>query len=156
MRRVAELGGLSLIALVACFCWAQTAAQSDFDSRITGGTGNFMYSSQPTSQMMPSEARNAYWQSGLLPSEVRGNYACLGPMTTQGQSAYFDKPGGSSSTAKNTSSDMLVRPNVSSAPSRGYSSPGAGSVRYSSAVAPKTSPTASQQVGSVRYDSRVR
>jgi hypothetical protein len=45
-----------------------------------------------TSNLLPSEARNAYYKSGALPSEVRMNFAAVGPLAPSGVRAYIPPP----------------------------------------------------------------
>jgi hypothetical protein len=162
----------SALALSVAICFAQQAVNTQVNTAASAPPvgGVVRYSQKQNTQMMPSEIRNAYWTSGMLPSEIRGNYMRLGPNTPEGEQAYFEKPNGSSSTsaAKTISgssyidgrTDTLARPQLPAGWVTTPSPSASGSVRYSSA-APSTQVnrqdlTASQQVGSVRYDSRVR
>jgi hypothetical protein len=173
MKRRAIFAGITLVALSACICLAQMQANQQMNMRVagTGADNTLRYANVETSRMMPSELRYEYWKSGLLPSEIRANYLRLGPMSTQGQSAYFKRPenGGSQSTFQDSRVDMMVRPKLPSTPvpaptarpTPSRSAPAVGSVRYSNAVPssqlkPIAAHNASRQVGSVRYDSRVR
>ena len=59
-----------------------------------GGGGSVRYGyvtpSVPTSSnLLPSEARNAIYRSGALPSEIRMNYRAAGPMAPGGYTAYL-------------------------------------------------------------------
>jgi hypothetical protein len=45
----------------------------------TASSGSIRYGLS-SSQPMASELRHAYWQSGALPSDVRMNYAAMGPL----------------------------------------------------------------------------
>jgi hypothetical protein len=156
-----------LIWLAASICIAQMQVQSRIDTRMpgTGTDATVRYSKASTSRMMPSEIRHEYYDSGLLPSEIRGNYMRLGPMTPEGQSAYFAKPGGTSPSAgRDTRIDNRVDTHVQSqtlsVPPSAVSSASVGSVRYSNEV-PSTAVTdrfaqgPGVPVGSMRYDSRV-
>src|SRR3954447_17178969 len=45
-----------------------------------------------TSNLLPSEARNAYYKSGALPSEIRMNFAAVGPLSPNGVRDYIPAP----------------------------------------------------------------
>ena len=77
----------------------QISRQVNVGLQGTPMTGSVHYA--PTSIAMSSEVRQAYWQSGALPSDVRMGFASLGPMTPGGaidyippKPSYLTKPAG--------------------------------------------------------------
>jgi hypothetical protein len=58
----------------------------------SGGSVRYGYvtpSVPGSSNLLPSEVRNAYYRSGALPSEIRMNYRSAGPMAPGGYAAYL-------------------------------------------------------------------
>jgi hypothetical protein len=70
------------------------AVQPIYGGSGSAGGGSVRYgyvtpSVPGSSTLLPSEARNAYYRSGALPSEVRMNYRAVGPMAPGGAAAYL-------------------------------------------------------------------
>jgi hypothetical protein len=95
----------------------QISRQVNVGLQGTPMTGSVRYA--PTSVAMPSEVRNAYWQSGALPSDIRMGYASLGPLTPGGAMDYIPpKP------------DYLTKPSGAPPAAMGSGAYSTGSVRY--------------------------
>ena len=95
------IGGMAVIALGAWLCAQNQVQQGKALGQINPqvnpelyghGTENSIRYSSGSSVPMDSEMRHAYWQSGATPSDIRMNYAALGPMTPGGPIAYIPPP----------------------------------------------------------------
>jgi hypothetical protein len=83
----------ALLWLLAAATWV--AAQYRANNRVNTGlygagtlsTGSVRAAPYQTSAL-PSQTRNAYWQSGMSRSEVRANYSSMGPMASGGAISY--------------------------------------------------------------------
>jgi hypothetical protein len=120
------LGALGSLQIGAS--WAQYQVNTQVNPQIypsAPSSGSMMYSGQNPVQnpMLPSQARYAVVQSGMLPSELRGNAMAAGPLAPGGVAAIV--PGGT----------PLSRATGAPAPPQSMSGP-TGSIRYSQAPPP--------------------
>ena len=100
----------------------QVSRQVNVGLQGTPMTGSVRYA--PTSVAMQSEVRNAYWQSGALPSDIKMGYAALGPLTPGGAMDYIPpKP------------NYLTKPSAAPPAPMGSSAFSTGSIRYAPAPA---------------------
>jgi hypothetical protein len=157
------LGAVTVAVLAACAGLA--LAQYRVNNQIYGNTGpSISYAgghssygqATGSSVAMRSEVQNAAFRAGAMPSEVRMNYAQLGPMMQGGPIAYVPAAGprytvGSVGTVGN----YLGAGAPGGAPSSFPMSPTTGSVRYSgsssmnsAALFPSVSTSAAKLSGS--------
>src|SRR3954464_4905100 len=85
------------VAVVAVAAVAQYQVNRQVGPVYSQGAGSVRYANvaaRPTvtSNLLPSEARNAYYKSGALPSEIRMNFAAVGPLAPSGVRAYIPAP----------------------------------------------------------------
>src|SRR4051794_14035962 len=85
------------VAVVAVAAVAQYQVNRQVGPVYSQSAGSVRYASvaaRPTgtSNLLPSEARNAYYKSGALPSEIRMNFAAVGPLAPSGVRAYIPAP----------------------------------------------------------------
>src|SRR5688500_8304477 len=81
------------LCLLAAGTWV--AAQYRVNTRVNNGlygagtytTGSVRAAPYQTSAL-PSQTRHAYWSSGMSRSDVRTNYAAMGPMASGGAISY--------------------------------------------------------------------
>jgi hypothetical protein len=89
---VAAVGAASLLS-VGRWAVAQFAANTRVNNGLYGaGTvGSVQYARGPVHQtsQLRSEVRHAYWKSGALPSDVKMNYAAMGPLASGGAISYI-------------------------------------------------------------------
>jgi hypothetical protein len=88
---------VAVMVALGVLCVAQYQVNTQLNNRVNpelygGGTGGSMRYAMPQSQLLPSEARNATWRSGALPSDIRMNQLSVGPLAPSGSIAYVPGP----------------------------------------------------------------
>jgi hypothetical protein len=103
LRSTSHWGALAMTVVVAFAClftFGQHRINRQVGQPVYGGSGGgggggsvrygYVAPTAPHSaNLLPSEARNAYYRSGALPSEIRMNVRAVGPMAPGGVSAYI-------------------------------------------------------------------
>jgi hypothetical protein len=149
------LRAAALLTLLAAGTWV--AAQYRVNTRVNNGlygagtytTGSVRAAPYQTSAL-PSQTRHAYWSSGMSRSDVRTNYAAMGPMASGGAISYvtpsrsreavrgpLDLPPPSSRTPSRQSLPPVGSSVVTTA-GRGGGTPVLGSVTYSTGGSSRT------------------
>jgi hypothetical protein len=158
VRLSRALAWAAIVAAAAAVCmlpargplFAQFAANTRVNNGLYGAgtvtTGSMRYSTYQTAAL-PSQVRQAYWQSGSMPSDVRMNRAAIGPMAPGGaisyvtpRTSYGPKPVEQGPLKQPLPSHKRTLPDVNPGGFASASSlPAAGSLTYS---LPRSTPSA--------------
>jgi hypothetical protein len=83
-----------LLLTTATLVVAQFRVENRVNTALYSGgrVGSVRYTPAASSQMLPSEFRYEAVRSGALPSDIRMNYAAIGPNAPGGYQAYLQNP----------------------------------------------------------------